>query len=167
MTEEYVYWVDENDNVLGKVTRREMRQKNLLHRSTATIVNNSNGDILVHKRTQTKDIFPGYHSMLVGGSVQYGESYEECARRELEEELGIRNSKPKFIFPMIRISEKDNVIWYVFKIECDGPFKFQKEEVESGSFVSVETLHKMFQHEKFPNGEKEIFDKYMREHHEA
>ena len=36
--------IDENDNVIGVVTHKEMREKNLLHRGVAILVFNSKNE---------------------------------------------------------------------------------------------------------------------------
>src|SRR5262245_25954953 len=87
--EEIVAIVDAQNTVIGAVPRREMRAKNLLHRSTYILVCNSRGELYVQKRTLTKDVFPGYYDPATGGVVLAGESYEQGAVRELEEEMGI------------------------------------------------------------------------------
>src|SRR5215475_15086358 len=98
--DEIVVIVDEHNKVVGAVPRREMRAKNLPHRSTYILVFNSQGALYVQKRTMTKDVFPGYYDPASGGVVLAGESYEESARRELAEELGIQDVplRPLFTF---------------------------------------------------------------------
>lgn len=165
MTEEYVYCVDENDNVLGKVTRKEMRTKILRHRGCNIFVFNSKGEILVHKRTMSKDLFPGYYSFVVGGSVQYGESYDECASRELKEETGVRK-KPIFLFKYYYDGDKTKSWVHVYKVISDGPFNFQKEEVTLARFVSLDEVRKIMKREKVCNDDIVIFNKYMKECHD-
>jgi len=63
---EYVDIVDENDRIIKCVTRKEMRKNGLRHRGTAILVFNSHGQLFVHKRTITKDIFPGFYDIAVG-----------------------------------------------------------------------------------------------------
>ena len=53
---------------------------------------------LVHRRTDTKDIFPGAYDVFAGGVCAAGESYDECARREVAEELGVVGADPMFLF---------------------------------------------------------------------
>lgn len=83
--EEIVDLVDENDRVIGRAPRREVRARNLLHREVAAIVRNPRGEIYVHRRTGTKDVFPGMHDMFIAGVVTSGESYEDSIKRELSE----------------------------------------------------------------------------------
>lgn len=96
--EEIVDLVDEEDHVLGKAPRREIRARNLLHREVAAIVRNPVGEIYVHRRADTKDVFPGMYDMFVAGVVTSGESYDDAVRRELTEELGVRGVEPALLF---------------------------------------------------------------------
>jgi 8-oxo-dGTP pyrophosphatase MutT (NUDIX family) len=102
--DEIVAIVDADNDVVGTSTRREMRAKRLPHRSTYILVFNSQGQLYVQKRTLTKDLFPGYYDPAAGGVVLAGESYEESARRELEEEMGIRDVPLNWLFDFSCVS---------------------------------------------------------------
>ena len=88
-SEEWVDLVDEEDSVIGRVTRKQMRAQNLWHRTIGVMCLDSRGRIYVHRRTDHKDVYPGLYDMFVGGVVSAGESYDETALREIGEELGI------------------------------------------------------------------------------
>ena len=75
--DELVTIVDKDNNEVGVVPRREMRSGRLRHRATYILVVKSKGELFVQKRTQTKDVFPGYYDVAAGGVVLAGESYEE------------------------------------------------------------------------------------------
>ncbi|MEJ2236291.1 MAG: NUDIX domain-containing protein, partial [Syntrophobacterales bacterium] len=81
--DEVVIIVDEENNEVGAVPRHEMRAGRLPHRATYILVFNSRGELFLQKRTQTKDVFPGYYDVAAGGVVLAGESYEGGAGREL------------------------------------------------------------------------------------
>ena len=81
--DELVDVVDEDDRVVATATRREVRRRALLHRCTYVLLRNAAGEILVHRRTDTKDVFPGAYDVFAGGVCAAGESYDECARREV------------------------------------------------------------------------------------
>ncbi len=82
--------VDENDKVIGSATRQEIHQKGWLHRSVHIFVFNKYGQLYLQKRALSKDLYPGCWDSSAAGHVDWGESYEEAAARELEEELGVR-----------------------------------------------------------------------------
>jgi isopentenyldiphosphate isomerase len=81
--DELVDVVDEENEVVGVVPRRALRTENLLHRCTYVVVLNAAGELYVHRRTDTKDVYPGFYDVVAGGVNAAGESFYECARREL------------------------------------------------------------------------------------
>jgi isopentenyldiphosphate isomerase len=83
---ELVDVVDAEDRVIGQATRAEVRAQSLRHRATYILVFNSQGQLFVHRRTGTKDIYPSYYDVAVGGVVGAGERYDDGAQRELAEE---------------------------------------------------------------------------------
>src|SRR3954468_335505 len=86
---ELVDVIDEEGRTIGVVTRREMRERGLLHRCTYVLVFNGAGELFVHLRTPIKDVYPSHWDIAVGGVVTAGETFEQGVVRELEEELGI------------------------------------------------------------------------------
>ncbi|MAG08316.1 NUDIX hydrolase [Candidatus Woesearchaeota archaeon] len=164
MTEEYVYHVDEEDNVIEKVARSRMRAENLMHRGTSIFVFNSKGEILVHKRTKTKDSFPGYYDLVNGGTVAFGESYEDNAVREIEEEIGAKDVELEALFKFKYDGEMARVFIQAYRLVYDGPVIFQKEEIESGRFMPLDELKELMKMEKFCPDSVEIFKKYLEEY---
>src|SRR5262245_57643307 len=137
---EIVAIVDAHNREIGAAPRREMRAKNLPHRSTYILVFNARGEMYVQKRTMTKDVFPGYYDPAAGGVVLAGESYEEGARRELYEEMGIRDVALTPLFTFYFTDERTCVWGRVFSCVYDGEVVLQAEEVESGAFVPVDEI---------------------------
>ncbi|MER0447241.1 NUDIX domain-containing protein [Streptomyces sp. Edi4] len=88
--DELVERVDEQDRVLAVVARREAVRRGWPHRIAVTVCRDRQGRILVHRRAEHVDRFPGHYEVAAGGAVAPGESYEEAASRELAEELGVR-----------------------------------------------------------------------------
>ena len=74
--EELVDVLDADGNVVGTVTRGEMRASNLWHRSVFVVVVNGSDEILVHKRASWKDKWPDLWDIAVGGVVTAGEAWE-------------------------------------------------------------------------------------------
>lgn len=152
MSQEMVDVLDGEGRVVGLATRREMRLGRLPHRCVYLMVFNRRGEIFIHQRTATKDVFPLYWDVCAGGVVSAGEGFLEGVLREGFEELGIDVS-PEFLFPFRYEDEKTTVFAEVFRCEHDGPFVLQKEEVIHGEFVSLEQLEGLFGARQFcPDG---------------
>lgn len=90
MAEELFDVVDENDCVTEILPRSVVHQRRLLHRAIHVFVFRDNGEMLIHKRSATKEEFPSVWTSSCSGHVSSGESYDESAPRELLEELGIQ-----------------------------------------------------------------------------
>ena len=151
--DEIVALVDEQNNVIGAIPRREMRAKRLLHRSTYILVFNARSELYVQKRTMTKDVFPGYFDPATGGVVLAGESYEESARRELEEEMGIRDVPLTRLFDFYFEDEHARVWGRAFSCEYDGKIVPQVEEVEYVEMMTTDDILRRAETEQFtPDG---------------
>ena len=77
--------VDECDEIVGFHPRGEVHRLGLKHRAAHILVFNRRGDLLLQKRSRTKEIAPGLWDSSAAGHVDGDESYDDCARRELEE----------------------------------------------------------------------------------
>lgn len=139
-SEELIDVVDEDDRVLGSTTRSQMRAQNLLHRSVFILCKSTRGAIYVHRRTLTKDVFPGLYDMFVGGVVGAGETYEAAALREIGEELGIVGPPLRRLFHHRYESERSRAHIEVFDVVWDGPIVLQDNEIDWGAWVDLEAL---------------------------
>jgi 8-oxo-dGTP pyrophosphatase MutT (NUDIX family) len=145
--DEIVAIVDEDNRVVGAAPRREMRARGLPHRSTYVLVFNRAGEVFVHRRTRSKDVFPGYWDPAAGGVVLAGESYEAGARRELAEELGIRGAPLTRLFDF-RFADEGTRVWgRAFACVHDGPLTLQAEEIEHGAFMAIEAALRLAERE--------------------
>ena len=159
--DELVDVVDETNEVVQAVTRRELRARTLLHRCTYVLVLNPAGELYVHRRTDTKDVYPGFYDVCAGGVNAAGESFEECATRELEEELGI-TAAPAFRF-MHRYSGPSGEVWGgAFDVVWDGPIRWQPEEVAWGAFLRLSEVDAMIARERFCPDGLEVFERWRR-----
>jgi len=153
--------VDEDDRVVGVVPRGEMRGKRLLHRCTYIHVLNSAGELYVHRRTETKDVNPGFYDLSAGGVNAVSEAYEACAAREVREELGV-TTPPTFRFTH-RYSGPDGEVWgAVYDVLFDGPIVWQPEEVVWGAFLPMDEVERMIARERFCLDGLEMFERWRR-----
>lgn len=158
---EYFDVVDEDNNVIGMASREECHKKGLWHRAVHVIVVNSEGKLLLQKRTLNTDLYRGYWIDAAAGHVDAGESYEEAAERELKEELSV-NIKLKKLFDFKKYTGNDNEIIRVFGTRYDGPFKANKEEIDFVEFFSLDKINEMMKKEKFTPATVEIIKKLNR-----
>ena len=149
--DELVDVVDDDDNVIGVVTRREMRARRLLHRAVSIAVLSTDGRLLVHRRADTKDVWPGQWDMAAGGVVGSGETYEQAATRELAEELGVlvesgaMTSLGSARFDDEAVSLLGRGYWCVH----DGPFEFTDGEISEVRWVGRSDLATLMAVERF------------------
>lgn len=159
--EELVEVVDEEDEVVEVVPRRVLRAKNLLHRCTYVFVLNPAGELYVHRRTDTKDVYPGFLDVCAGGVNAPGESYGECASREAREELDV-SAAPVFRF-VHRYSGPSGEVWGgAFDVVWDGPIVWQPAEVEWGAFMTIDRVDAMIERERFCPDGLEVFARWRR-----
>ncbi len=135
-------------------------------------------EVLLQRRSRKKDSFPGCLDTSSAGHLNAGDTFEEAAYRELEEELGVRREDLppeglRFLFFYHNEYQmefydrifRDNEIEAVYMVELDHPagwFKPEKEEIEEVLWMPVRevrhrldlTQEELF--EKIRAGEEEI-----------
>lgn len=161
--DELVDVVDEDDRLVRVVTRREMRAGKLLHRGTAILVRRYDGDVLVHRRTDTKDVHPGMHDMFFGGVVRAGETYEDNARRELAEEAGIEGVEPRFLCRYLYRGPTVALWTAAYDVRWEGDVRLQPEEVAWGAFVTVAELGRMLEDVRFGPDSRDLYARLLAE----
>jgi isopentenyldiphosphate isomerase len=158
--DEVVALVDEQNQVIGEASRRQMRRDRLLHRATYLLVFNSSGQLFLQKRTLTKDVYPGYWDPAAGGVVLASESYEEGASRELKEELGI-SAKFTFLFDF-KFTDSFSSVWgRAYHCIYDGELILQSEEIENGIYVPPPEAIQLSLREPFTPDGVYVLRRYM------
>ena len=139
-SQEIVTVVDAENRPVAEAPRHRMRSENLPHRATYIFVFDRRDRILVQRRTAIKDIYPSHFDLAAGGVVAAGESYELCAEREAEEELGIRGATLERKLDFYYEDERNRCFGRVFTCVHEGPFTLQAEEVESVEFLTADEI---------------------------
>ncbi|MFD5784121.1 NUDIX hydrolase [Streptomyces sp. NPDC126933] len=137
--------VDENDHVTGQAPRGEVYAKGLRHRCVFVLARDAQDRVFVHRRTPVKLVFPSLYDMFVGGVVGAGESYDDAALREAEEELGVSGlPRPVPLFPFLYESADGAGSWWshVYEVRCELPVNPQAEEVAWHTFLPVAELER-------------------------
>ncbi|MET7454528.1 NUDIX domain-containing protein [Streptomyces sp. NPDC005574] len=147
--------VDEHDRVTGRSPRGEAYARGLRHRCVFIQARDARGRLFVHRRTPTKLVFPSLHDMFVGGVVGAGESYDDAALREAEEELGVTGlPRPAFLFKFLYDDGAGRTWWSaVYEVRCDLPVDPQTEEVAWHDFLTEDEVRgRLTEWEWVPDG---------------
>jgi isopentenyldiphosphate isomerase len=147
--DELVDVVDEHDRVVATVGRAEMRARRLRHRAVFVAVLSTCGELLVHRRSAAKDVWPSRYDLAVGGVVVSEESYEDAARRELAEEIGLAGVEPVSVGTGAFADGDVDLVGHVYLLTHDGPFHFADGEVAWAAFVDRAELRRLLATEAF------------------
>ncbi|WP_329389549.1 NUDIX hydrolase [Streptomyces sp. NBC_01716] len=137
--------VDEQDRVVGRAPRGEVYAKGLRHRCVFVLARDAESRVFVHRRTATKLVFPSHHDMFVGGVVGAGETYDDAALREAEEELGVSGlPRPVPLFSFLYEAGGGQLSWWsrVYEVRCVLPVSPQAEEIDWHAFLTEEELER-------------------------
>lgn len=136
--------VNANDEVIGQATRGEVHRRNLMHRSVHIFVFNSDGQLYLQKRSQTKDKHPGCYDSSASGHQDAGEDADTSACRELREELGLEaDASLTRLFKISACAETgwEHVTFYT--LQTDAPPQPNPREIESGRFFTLAEVLQM------------------------
>ncbi len=132
--------VDENNNVKGHASQEEIIKNGWHYRCTHIFILNSDKKLLICKRPSQDTRYPNLWTVSAGGKVDVSESYEECAHRELKEELDV-DVPLKRIGEFILIVDNQNKVFHeVFVGEKDSGFNPEPKEISETKLVEVEWL---------------------------
>ena len=146
---ELVEEVDSSGNVLRLVTRAQMRAEALWHRTVFIAVRSHSGDVLVHRRSMTKDLWPGWWDVAVGGVVAPGESWKEAAERELAEELGVSGLVLEALGTGAYRDNQVKLVAACFLAVSDGPFHYSDGEIIETQWVASQDLQERLGRDSF------------------
>jgi isopentenyldiphosphate isomerase len=145
--EELLTQVDEHNKIIGSISRAVAHERpGVFYRTVYVLVKNQNREVLIQKRSPTKDLYPNYWDLSVGGHVNFGQSYEFAACKELMEELGLDVSKIDLYAKgevLVRLPKSGE--WFtVFEYNLKpGEMIFASaEEITDTSWITIEDIKK-------------------------
>ncbi len=154
---EFLDIVNENDEIVGKASKKEIYEKLLTHRIVHIFVFNDKGEMTLQVRSKDSPFCPLHWCTAAAGHVRSGESYEEAALRELNEEVGIKAELTfayKDLYEYTDAYDDANInklgirkglkkFLATFKTIHNGPFKINPAEVEEIEFFSLDKVQEM------------------------
>ncbi|KAA1420132.1 NUDIX domain-containing protein [Mumia zhuanghuii] len=133
--DEIVALYGEHGRPVGSAPRSRVRAENLHHGATAIVVLDPAGRLYVHRRTDTKDVFPGMYDVCAGGVLLADEDPYDGAVREVAEELGVTGMPLTPIFTGRYSDEHTSYTAFGYVVEgYDGAISWQPEEVAWGDW---------------------------------
>jgi isopentenyldiphosphate isomerase len=151
--DELVDIVDRDDRRVATVARSVMRRDRLLHRAVYVAVFRPDGRLLIHRRSATKDIWPGWWDVAVGGVVAAGESWDEAARREVAEEIGIADAVLVTVGSGVYEDDQLAVLGRTYRMSTAGPLAFVDGEIVDSEWIDAGELPALLTQRSFlPDG---------------
>ena len=150
---ELVTQVDKNNQVIGSISRGEAHEKQgVFYRTIYVLIKNDKGQILCQKRSPTKDLYPDCWDLSVGGHVNFGQSYQATAVRELKEELGLNVSdedliiKGEVLVKLPNSGEYFNVFEY--NLRPSETISTSEEEINDTRWMTIVDIKRSMQEKR-------------------
>ena len=161
MEEELLEIVDKDGKSLGVAPRSTIHgNPSLLHKVVHVLVFNSDGELLLQKRSMSKDVEPGKWDTSVGGHVSAAEDVSLAVYREMKEELGIDTVDPGFLYSYIHSNIYESELVFTHSCIHNGPFPFNAEEIDAVKFWRIEEIEKALGTGVFSDYFEDEFTKY-------
>lgn len=166
--QEFLDIVDENGEPTGETVERKIAHRDGTRHRTSHVwlARKRNGkiEILLQKRAQNKDSYPGCYDISSAGHIPAGDGFKQSAIRELREELGITAEENELIYCGDRNVQWnaefcgrpfcDNQFSRVFLLWKDveeGDFTLQEEELESVRWIDFDECVEKVKNNEFKN----------------
>ena len=132
--------VNARDQLIGLKPRRLVHLQRLRHRAVHIAALDGQGRLWLQQRSASKDTYPGWWDLSATGHVDPGESYDEAARRELREELGLR-ADPIY---MTKLEAGERSGWEfhaLYWLRWDGPIEgYDRREIQQLRPFTIEEV---------------------------
>lgn len=153
--DELIDILDSNGNATGQTClKSEAHKKGLWHASIHAWIFTKNGQVLIQKRIEDKDTFPGFWDVSVAGHIGAGEDPLVAAQREVFEEVGfnVPSNSLDFIGAYSTDTKHSNDLidreyHHTYIVELTIPFEdlsIQIDEVSEIKLIYIEDLINSF-----------------------
>ena len=165
---EYLDVVDEHGNPTGEIVERGIAHRDGIPHRTSHVwllrEHDGHVQVLLQKRAQDKDSYPGCYDISSAGHIPAGVDYIPSALRELQEELGITARAEELIHCGDRVILWDDVfqgrefhdrqysrVFVLWRDLEESDFAIQAEELESVRWMDFEACITGVEQNLFPN----------------
>lgn len=112
--EVYYPVVLENGIVIGRSSRSYCHNNALLHPAIHLYIIDRNGDIYLHRRASSKNLYPLRWDSAAGGHVCYGETFVETLYRKADEVLNYSKFNPTNLGTFVYEADGDRELVSIF-----------------------------------------------------
>ena len=158
--------VDRQDRVVGAAPLKDVWAKGLYHRVVRIMVEDQSGRILLQRRRDNMELFPGCWETSASGHVDKGFSYEQTAKQEVAEEIGIAHPKLSRIDTYFEKSTYQgkhmNVFARVYRTQATEDIRPGTDEVAELRWFTVEEARRLvrFHPDQVTYGLREVIEHY-------
>jgi isopentenyl-diphosphate delta-isomerase len=133
---------DAADRVVGQAPRGKVHARGLLHRAVHIWVFDTQGRLLLHRRSAGKDEFPRCYTSSASGHLNAGEDYAAAAERELQEELALSGTLT-YVTKLPAGTETANEHTVLYRVTTDDSPRPDPDEIESIEYRSLDEIDRM------------------------
>ena len=121
---------------------------------------NSRGEMLIQRRSENKDRYPGCWDVSAGGFVSSGEDSRQAVLREAKEELGLELEDADFRFLLCEpFSYVLDDLYLAFSDTAAEDMHFQQEEVSELKWAGREEVFQMLSDGRFVDYDTSLMEK--------
>ena len=142
---------DEQGRKTGETWERgRMREipEGRYHLVCDVLIRHRDGEFLLTLRDPGKDVYPGCLEASAGGSALSGETPEEAARREMQEETGLTAGRLELIGTTRKPQSRSVIYAYLAVVDCEkDSVRLQERETVDYRWVDAPTFLRMIREE--------------------
>ena len=143
--QEFMNIVNNNDEVIGTTSKDQIYEQKHTHRIVhVLVVNKKRNQVYFQVRSNSTKYLPGYYCTSAGGHVQAGETYEQAAKRKLEEEIGLKTPITFLDKQEFHIDNHKRFMG-IYLTEAESVSNFTDGEVSNGIFLDLDSAYKLIQ----------------------
>ncbi len=136
--------VDEGDNIIGHKLYDDINFPSEIYRVSRLWVTDREENVLLQKRSDNLNVFPGRWGCAAAGTNDEGETYETNIIKEAKEEIGLSIVHPMVLHKRLeRYTGERNVFctYFIYKLDTVTPeVVFDNDEVSKIKWFSPDEL---------------------------
>jgi len=139
--------VDENDEVMWPISRKNIFREQANFRTSHIFVFNPGGELLLQQLASTRERYPGRWGSSVAGYVLAGETYQQAAERKLQDELGIDKESLglELVGKTEMADEGRKKFITLYKAVYKGKIKPNTEQMDDAKYFALKEITEMRQ----------------------